>query len=160
MLRGLLAGALTATVLATGVVAQTTYGQFSSRGREQEQELIVPTLGDIMLGIQLRHIKLWYAGRSGSWDLAEYELRHLLQGLGRAALLYANIPVEQIQAVDAPMLELQSAIKARDAGRFVRVYRDVTSACNACHQAGAVGYIRIQTPSASPFTNQFYPGRP
>ncbi len=152
--------AIVGALLASGVAAQTTYGEFRSQGREREQELIVPSLGDIMLGIQFRHIKLWYAGRSGSWDLAEYELRHLLQSLGRAALLYVNIPIEQIQAADAPMLELQAAIKARDAGRFTRVYREFTAACNACHQAGAVGYIRIQTPSSSPFNNQFYPNRP
>jgi hypothetical protein len=33
------------------------------------------SLGDIMGETQLRHIKLWYAGSSGNWDLVQYEVR-------------------------------------------------------------------------------------
>lgn len=33
-----------------------------------------PRLGDIMGMTQLRHFKLWYAGREKNWNLAKYEL--------------------------------------------------------------------------------------
>lgn len=151
---------LIATLLTSGVAAQSGFGQRSASGREQDVDLATPALGDIMLNLQLRHIKLWYAGRSGSWDLAEYEVRHLLEGLGRAAVLYSNIPIEQIQAINGPLTDMRAAIKARDAGRFTRHYGELTAACNACHQAGDVGFIRMQTPSSSPFSDQYYPSRP
>ena len=38
-----------------------------------QQELYRPPLGDIMGKIQLRHIKLWFAGKLGNWELATYE---------------------------------------------------------------------------------------
>ncbi len=39
-----------------------------------QQELYRPPLGDIMGKIQLRHIKLWFAGKSRNWELATYEV--------------------------------------------------------------------------------------
>ena len=151
---------LIAALFATGVAAQSVYDQRSPQGHEQDLDLGTPALGDIMLTLQLRHIKVWYAARSESWDLADYEVRHLLEGLGRAAILYSNIPIEQIQAINGPLVDMREAIKARDVGRFTRHYGELTAACNACHQAGNVSFIRMQTPSSSPFSDQYYSNRP
>jgi hypothetical protein len=32
----------------------------------------VPGLGEIMTLQQMRHVKLWFAGEAGNWDLATY----------------------------------------------------------------------------------------
>ena len=40
----------------------------------------VPGLGEIMTLQQLRHIKLWFAGRAGNWPLADYEVGELNEG--------------------------------------------------------------------------------
>ena len=45
----------------------------------------VPRLGDIMNAVQTRHMKLWFAGRSANWDLADYEIRQLRMSLAEAA---------------------------------------------------------------------------
>ena len=42
-----------------------------------QSEAYVPALGDIMSATQLRHIKLWFAGKLQNWDLASYELRQI-----------------------------------------------------------------------------------
>ena len=39
-----------------------------------------PGLGEIMTLQQLRHIKLWFAGRAGNWPLADYEIGELNEG--------------------------------------------------------------------------------
>jgi len=36
-----------------------------------------PGLGEIMTLQQMRHLKLWYAGQAGNWDLALYEVDEL-----------------------------------------------------------------------------------
>ena len=41
---------------------------------------MVPGLGEIMTLQQLRHIKLWFAGRAGNWPLADYEIGELNEG--------------------------------------------------------------------------------
>jgi hypothetical protein len=114
----------------------------------------VPSLGDIMGATQLRHFKLWYAGKLKNWELAGYELGQIEDSFANAARGYQNIPIENIIIVEKPLQALDSAIKDKDGEHFDNAFTDLTAACNSCHQAGQVGFIVIQTPTASPFSNQ------
>ena len=40
-----------------------------------QQDAYRPPLGDIMGKIQLRHIKLWFAGKLANWELADLRAR-------------------------------------------------------------------------------------
>ena len=42
-----------------------------------------PGLGEFMMATQLRHAKLWFAGKSHNWDLAAYEIDEIKEGLDR-----------------------------------------------------------------------------
>ncbi len=117
-------------------------------------ETYVPGLGDIMQAIQWRHIKLSYAGKLGNWGLAGYELSQMLESIGNAARLYESIPIEKIEMVDQPLIALSEAIKAKSGPRFTRAFADLTETCNSCHAAAQVGFITIQVPTASPFSDQ------
>ena len=119
-------------------------------------DTFVPTLGDIMGATQLRHFKLSYAGKLGNWELARYELGQIEDSLTNAARLYQNIPVEKISMVQEPLIALSSAIKAKDGARFASAFAALTAACNSCHEAAHVGFITIQVPTASPFSNQSF----
>jgi len=103
---------------------------------------------------QLRHIKLWYSGSSGNWDLVSYEVDRIAESLTRAAILYTNIPVEYIKSEAGPLVGMRDAIAAKDTKEFIHSYSELTAACNACHIAGHVGFIRIQTPTSSPFSDE------
>jgi hypothetical protein len=56
-----------------------------------------------MTTIQMRHIKLWFAGKLKNWDLADYELNQIRQSLEDAATLYSGIPVEYVGATVDPI---------------------------------------------------------
>lgn len=112
------------------------------------------SLGDIMGQTQLRHIKLWYAGKSGNWDLVGYEVDRITESLRRAATLYINIPIEYVKGAADPLAKIRVAAAAENAGAFIQNYADLTNACNACHFAGHVGFIKIQTPTSSPFSDE------
>jgi len=119
-------------------------------------ETYMPALGDIMSTIQARHIKLWFAGRLKNWDLASYELEQIRQGLENAATLYSGIPAEYVGATVDPIEEIGAAVKAKDDARFTKAYGALNSACNACHQGVARGFIVIQVPGTSPFSDQSF----
>jgi hypothetical protein len=56
----------------------------------------VPGLGEIMALQQMRHAKLWLAGRHGNWALADYELDELKEGFEDAVRLHPtqdSVPV-------------------------------------------------------------------
>ncbi|MDD4933474.1 MAG: hypothetical protein PHO89_08435, partial [Methylacidiphilaceae bacterium] len=47
-----------------------------------------PGLGEIMSAIQLRHAKLWFAGKAKNWALAAYELDEIQEGFDEAVRLH------------------------------------------------------------------------
>lgn len=123
-------------------------------GRGDVSDLV--SLGDIMALVELRHIKLWYAGQSRNWDLVGYEIDRINESLRRSAILYTNIPVAYIKAVGGPMAEMRDAAGSKSAEKFAHGYAGLTAACNACHTAGRVGFLHIQTPTWSPFSDESY----
>jgi len=46
--------------------------------------------------------------------------------------------------------ELDSAIEAKDSVKFSHAFEELTSACNSCHEAAGVGFIKIREPRLSP----------
>ena len=112
------------------------------------------SLGDIMGQTQLQHITLWYAGKSGDWDLIDYEVDRITESLRRAATLYTNIPIEYVQHAGDPLAGMRDAAATKNSKQFLASYSELTAACNACHLAGHVGFIRIQTPTSSPFSDE------
>jgi hypothetical protein len=121
-----------------------------------QQELYRPPLGDIMGKIQLRHIKLWFAGKAGNWELATYEVEEIKTNLESAADLYRGIPVELVTNTADPIQAIREAIEAKDSAAFAKGYGEFTAACNGCHQGIGRSFIVIQKPTASPFTDQSF----
>ena len=118
------------------------------------------SLSDAMQLTQLRHIKLWLAGKAKNWPLANYELAQLKDTFDKAAVLYLNIPVEYIASVEKPLGALSDAVAAKDSVKFQRGLKSLQAACNGCHQAADVGFIAIETPTVSVFPDQtFAPAR-
>jgi hypothetical protein len=124
--------------------------------RAQSQKAYVPSLGDVMGTTQLRHIKLWFAGKFRNWPLAAYELEQVRASFVQVAMLYEGIPAANISMVSKPFQLLDEAIKAEDGARFARAFDDLTNACNNCHQSIQRGFIIIKTPADSPFSNQSF----
>jgi hypothetical protein len=65
---------------------------------QQSSASYVPSLGDMMAAIQLRHAKIWYAAKLKNWDLADYELRRLEANLKQASRIYLSKPASDTDA--------------------------------------------------------------
>ena len=148
-LRTYIIGLLMVCALAPLAVAQSNLAASTN-------EQYVPRLGDIMNAVQLRHSKLWFAGRAQNWQLAAYELRQLKAGLLESAVLYEGIPVSNVTTMTNPVQSIADAIETKDNKRFAKAARELTDGCNACHKSMGRGYITIQMPTASPFSNQSF----
>ena len=71
-----------------------------------------------------------------------------------AALLYERIPVTNVTTLAEPLQVLADAIEAKDYGKIVKSYGDLTDKCNGCHQLMGRGLIIMRVPEASPFADQ------
>jgi hypothetical protein len=113
---------------------------------------MVPGLGEIMTLQQLRHIKLWFAGRAGNWPLADYEIGELNEGFEDVTKLLGGDTVDK--AVSASMQALQKIIDSKDRAGFTAAFDQLTAGCNSCHHTLDHGFIAIQRPTSLPYSNQ------
>ena len=123
------------------------------------EQSYTPGLGEFMSAIQVRHAKLWFAGKGKNWQLAAYELDELKEAFEDAAKYQPEFKGKPIAKIIEPMTarpiaQLEKAIEVKDSARFVRAYDSLSHACSACHQATDHGFILIQRPTFPPLTNQ------
>lgn len=112
------------------------------------------TLSDLMTGLQLRHAKLWFAGKLSNWDLANYEVRQIDADLEATARSLpdpsrADRAREQLRAV-------RQALQSKDVPSFIASYGALTNECNGCHRSSGYASIVVQRPLTSPVPNQSF----
>src|SRR5579859_6548019 len=105
----------------------------------------LPGLGEIMTLQQLRHIKLWFAGRAGNWPLADYEMGELNEGFENVNKLLGGDTVDK--AIGAPMQALQKIIEDKNRAAFPAAFDALTAGCNSCHHTLDHAFIAIQRPT-------------
>jgi hypothetical protein len=113
-----------------------------------------PKISEIMAQQQMRHIKLWFAGRSGDWPLADYELDALKDGFDDVNQQLGGDTVEK--AVGAALAALEKAVESQDQGAFAGAFDKLTAGCNACHHTLDHAFIVIQRPASLPYTDQSF----
>ena len=124
-----------------------------------------PSLADMMLQVQIRHAKLWLAGSAANWELANFVVHEMEEGLEDMAKLHPNYKGSPIgpmieSSVKAPIEAIEKAIESRNRTAFTGAYDRLTAACNTCHRSTNHGFIVIQRPAGSAFPNQsFTPAR-
>jgi hypothetical protein len=117
-------------------------------------EPAVPTIGDIMAMQQMRHIKLWFAGRAGNWQLADYEIDKLKDGFGKVHQQLGGDTVEK--AVGPGLSALEQAIDGKDRAAFTVAFDRLSAGCNSCHTMLDHAYIVIQRPASLPYSDQLF----
>jgi hypothetical protein len=147
------------------IVALLLAHPIGASGQQPPKPAYSPGLGEFMLQTQIRHLKLWLAGNAGNWELADYQIDELKEGLEDAAKLvptYKGMPTGAMieSTIMKPIAEVETAIKARDRGRFVTSFDALTEACNNCHAASNRAFIVVQRPSGVQFPNQSFAPKP
>lgn len=116
-----------------------------------------PGLGEFMEAIQVHHAKLWFAGKAGNWDLANFEVHEIGEALGDIRAYCTNRPeVKDLGMLSTPLDSLSLAITRKDTGAFAHGFALLTATCNSCHQATGHGFNVITIPTAPPFSNQAF----
>ena len=151
MRRVFCAATLAACLMST---ARSEEPAFAQRADTQPQS--IGALSDMMISILHRHAILWMAGVSNNWPLADYEARQLKTRFVEAAQAYRNIPVETVSAATKALDDLSAAISAKNKAQFTPRFLELSRTCNACHVSAGVGFVVIETPRTSPFTNQSF----
>lgn len=143
-----------AAAMLTSLPAHAQAPAASAAPAQTASEPNLPGLGEIMTLQQLRHIKLWFAGRASNWPLADYEIGELNEGFDDVNKLLGGGTVEK--AVGAPIKALQKAIDGKDRAAFTAAFDNLSAGCNSCHHQLDHGFIAIQRPNSLPYSNQLF----
>ncbi len=144
-------------VVCSSITLALTLAFAQSDLRKPGQEQYVPQLGDLMDAAQARHMKLWFAGKGGNWELAAFELGRLRASLADAAVLYSGIPVSNVTTLVEPLNSVSDAINAKDSKAFAKAVADLTEGCNSCHRSMERSFIVMKVPpQPQPFGDQVF----
>lgn len=121
---------------------------------QQSAESYEPTIAEIMTLQQMRHIKLWFAGRAGNWPLADYELDQLKDGFDDIDQRLGGDTVKK--ATGAAVSTLERAIEAKDRSAFASAFDQLSAGCNSCHRELDHAFIVIQRPATLPYSDQSF----
>lgn len=116
-----------------------------------------PGLGEFMMGIQVHHAKIWFAGKNQNWDLANFEVGEIKETLEDVKKYCTDRPEIKSLPIIYPALDsLNGAIKSKSRKGFEAGFTLLTKSCNSCHQSTNHGFNVIKIPDTPPFTNQEY----
>jgi len=114
-----------------------------------------PGLGEFMMGIQVHHAKIWFAGKNQNWALADFEVGEIKETLEDVKKYCTDRPEIKSLPILYPALDsVNNAIKAKDPERFETSFILLTNSCNSCHQSTHHQFNVIKIPETPPFTNQ------
>jgi hypothetical protein len=116
-----------------------------------------PGFGEFMSNIQVHHAKLWFAGTSQNWKLADFEIQEIKESLEDIQKFqFEREETKTLPIIFSPLDSVQSAINKKDLNSFKQSFSLLTSTCNACHKAVNNEFNKIKIPESPPFTNQSF----
>jgi hypothetical protein len=115
-----------------------------------------PELGEQMLGIQIRHARLWFAGQAQNWLLAAFELQELKEAFDAVIEQNPEHAIFQPQRLadilpamtKAPITAVRDAIDHGSKAEFEKAYDGLSAACSGCHRVAGNDFLVIQRPKA------------
>jgi len=119
-----------------------------------------PGLGEFMLGIQVHHAKLWFAGQNANWKLAVFEAGEIQEAVDDINKYCTDRPEVRSLPMLYPALDsLNNAVKLKSLKQFQSAFILLTKTCNNCHQATLHEFNVIKIPDTPPYTNQDFKAR-
>jgi len=115
-----------------------------------------PELGEQMLTIQIRHARLWFAGKAQNWTLAAFELQEIKEAFDAVVEQNPEHAIFQPQRLadilpamtKTPVAALRDAIDHGSKVEFEKAYDGLSAACTGCHRAAGNDFLIIQRPTA------------
>lgn len=173
MRRSIAAVGLASVVAAVAVFAETA--EKSARPADTSAEIAAlkkeiaelkkaayhPELGEQMLGIQIRHARLWFAGEAQNWTLAAFELQEIKEAFDAVVEQNPEHAIFQPQRLadilpamtKAPVLALRDAIDRGNKAEFEKTFDGLSAACTGCHKAAGNDFLVIERPKAALLDN-------
>lgn len=120
-----------------------------------------PELGEQMLGIQIRHDRLWFAGEAQNWNLAAFEIQELKEAFdavveqNREHAIFQPAKLSDIlpAMTNAPIKSLRDAVDHSSKPEFEKAFDSLSAGCTGCHHIAGNDFLVIQRPTTPMLDN-------
>ena len=106
----------------------------------------IPGFDDFMRELSGRYQDLYYAGRRQNWDLANYQLTKMKEGLDAAVKQKPEFKESVNIFRQTAYTKVEEGLARKDSVLFTTGMRLLTVSCNACHIQNNVGFIKVRLP--------------
>jgi hypothetical protein len=125
--------------------------------RNKLDNIYSPGVGEYMTSIQMHHAKLWFAGKSGNWALANFEMEEIQETLDNIQKHCSDSPeIRPLPMIYPPLDSIKRSILQKNVTSFKSSFILLTNTCNNCHKAANHAFNVIKIPDAVPVPNQVF----
>jgi hypothetical protein len=93
-----------------------------------------------------RYRELAAAGRTANWDYAKYQATKIRTAIESGLLRRPKRAASAESFLTIVLPALEDAVAQRDAALFAERFGALTAACNTCHEAEQVAFVRVVLP--------------
>lgn len=126
------------------------------RAEIERLKQVVPDQSHAMQDVDYHFTNLWFAANQSNWPLAQFyfnETRSHLRWAVRIIPVRKDNAGKEVKLQDilqslenAPLKQLEEAVKAKDREKFVAAYEFTLTSCYSCHKAADKPYLRPRIP--------------
>jgi hypothetical protein len=125
--------------------------------RNRLDQVYAPGIGEYMSSIQMHHAKLWFAGKNGNWDLANFEIEEIQESLDNIQKHCADSPeIRSLSMIYPPLDSVKLSIAKKNIELFKSDFNLLTNTCNNCHKSANHAFNVIKIPDGLPVSNQVF----
>lgn len=138
---------LVAFLTASYVFADSNNDDWRKTGTQQEKldnvVKVIPSTADIMFQMGERYRNLYWAGKQGKWEFAEYQTEEM------QSLMKKLIITRPKRAATARVFLLdgftgfEDAIEHKDWGKFENAFEHMRDRCMACHIQNDHAFVKL-----------------
>jgi hypothetical protein len=119
--------------------------------------LYTPGFGEFMSNIQVHHAKLWFAGINSNWQLADFEVSEIKEGLQDLKKYQAaRLEINSLPMIYPALDSVYAAVKKENVTDFKNNFSMLTHTCNQCHKTVGYEFNHVKIPDSPPFSNQLF----
>ena len=132
-------------LITSHVIAQTGNDDWRKTGSNEEKlnnvVEVIPSAADIMFQMGERYRNLYWAGKQGKWEFAQYQTEEM-QSLVKKLIITSPKRADTAKVFLADAFDgYEKAIKDKDWGKFQNAFESMRVRCMACHIQNEHAYV-------------------
>ncbi|VAX10305.1 hypothetical protein MNBD_GAMMA25-76 [hydrothermal vent metagenome] len=105
---------------------------------------VIPSTSDLMFQMGHRYQNLYWAGKQGKWEFAEYQIEEMESLIEKLMITRPRRHETASNFLGYAFKGYEDAIEHKNWPRFQKAFDKMRQACERCHKQNNHGFIKLQ----------------